>query len=297
MKVSLLNYGAITQGWWINDTPLILGYDKPQDYLTDPFYLGAIVGRVANRMGGAQFKLGDVQYALSANEGSNTLHGGVAGLSRQHWSLEQISSVEAVLNYTSPDGENGFPGEVRFEVRVYLSFPRLTYSISAQVDRPTPISVAQHNYYSLGSDRNVSDNCLKLASNGFLDIDNQGIPSGLVRGVRENGLDFISSKPIGDTAMDIDHYFVFAPNRDHQRPVAEVGAPSGFKLSVYSDQPGAQVYTAAHLSDPFQSGAGLCIEPSGYPNAPNISSFPAIICSPDNPYHQTLILEISGGHA
>lgn len=293
MSASLLNYGAVTQGWWINGTPLILGYENPQDYLTDPYFMGAIVGRVANRIGGAQFALDGTLFKLSANEGLNTLHGGLTGLSQQFWNLEQISSTEAVLNFTSPDGDNGFPGEVSFEVRVNLRYPRLSYTITAQPDRPTPISIAQHNYYSLGSQNVVSGHYLKLAAQRMLDVDDQGIPLGLIRDVGDVGLDFISSHPVGSAAADLDHYFVFDHDRDPKHPVAEIQASSGLGMAVYSDQPGAQVYSAAHLSDPFRSGAGLCIEPSGYPNAPNVASFPSVIYSPENPYRQTLTLEIS----
>lgn len=293
MSVALLNYGAITQGWWLGDTPLILGYETPEEYLTDPYYVGAIVGRVANRISGAQFELGGTQYNLSANEGGNTLHGGTAGLSHQRWALEQISPTEAAFDLVSPDGDNGFPGQVRFEISVQLKNPCLTYSITAQPDRPTPISISQHNYYALGRHQTVSEHGLKLASDRFLEVDDQGIPSGVLQGVKDGGVDFTRSKPVGRAATDLDHYFVFDPDRDHRDPVANVHAPSGLGMTVYSDQPGAQVYSAAHLSAPFRSGAGLCIEPSGYVNAPNIRAFPSIIYSKDHTYRQTLTLEIS----
>lgn len=295
MSVALLSCGAITQGWWINETPLILGYENPQDYLPDPYYLGAIVGRVANRIGGAELWLDGAPYPLSANEGANTLHGGVKGLSRRNWSLSQTAENEAVLNLVSPDGDNGFPGEVQFQVRVTLNYPRLTYRISAVPDRPTPISVAQHNYYTLGSTDGIADTRLKLASNRILDIDDQGIPTGQLRQVGKTGLDFTVPKSIGNAAQDIDHFFVFDPQRNPQTPVVEVAVDNGSKLSVYSDQPGAQIYSAAHLSDPFCKGGGVCIEPSGYPNAVNIPSFPTVICTPDRPYCQKLVLEISEG--
>ena len=297
MSVSLLSYGAITQGWWINDTPLILGYEDPQDYLTDPYYLGAIVGRVANRIGGADMQLDGIRYPLSANEGANTLHGGATGLSRQNWTLSQAAENEVVLGFVSPDGDNGFPGEVQFEVRVSLNYPRLTYAISARPDRPTPISIAQHNYYSLGSASSIVDTCLQLASDRLLDTDEHGVPTGQLRQVHDVGLDFTLSKPIGSALRAIDNFFVFDPQRSPQNPIAEVEAGSGLKLSVYSDQPGAQVYSVAHLSAPFNREGGVCIEPSGYPNAINVASFPPIIYSPDNPYRQTLDLEISGMRA
>ncbi len=293
MRVSLLGYGAITQGWWYKGQTLILGYDDPTEYLNDPFYLGALVGRVANRIGGAGFDLDGTHHALIANEGSNTLHGGAEGLSRQFWQVEQLSPCEAVLVHVSPHGAGGFPGAVRFEVRVRLDFPCLTYSISAWPDRPAPISIAQHNYYTLGSAQGISEHRLQLASDRHLELDDKGIPYGGIVDSASVGLDFSASQPIGQAAMDLDHFFLFGTGGKVAQPVATLAAPSGLTMTVHSDQPGAQVFSAAHLSAPFAPHAGVCIEPSGYPNAPNVPAFPSIICTPDKPYHQTLMLEMS----
>ncbi|WP_171126043.1 MULTISPECIES: aldose epimerase family protein [unclassified Ruegeria] len=295
MRVSLLSYGAITQGWWYKGLPMILGYESPQDYVTDKSYMGAIVGRVANRIGNARFDMENVRYELESNEGRNSLHSGWAGLSHQNWALEKIAANEAVLRHTSPEGASGFPGEVRFEVRVKLENPRLIYSISAQPDRPTPISIAQHNYYCLGSTTGISGHSLRLASHRVLELDNQGIPSGILNDARKGGMDFSEPKAISATLTDLDNYFVFDPARENGLPVADLTAPNGLQLSVWSDQAGAQVYSGAHLSEPFHKNAGVCIEPSGYPNAVNIPEFPSIIYSPEAPYAQTLIIEISEG--
>lgn len=293
MRVSLLSYGAITQGWWYKGLPMILGYENPQDYVTDTNYLGAIVGRVANRIGAARFDLGNVRYELDANEGRNTLHGGHVGLSHQYWNLEQTSAAEAVLRLTSPEGDSGFPGVIRFELRVRLDDPSLIYSISAIPDRPTPISIAQHNYYCLGTTGDNQGHRLRLASNRYLEVDDQGIPSGEIKDAKEGGIDFSTLKMISAASADLDNYFVFDHTRDYGSPVADLTAPSGLKLSVWSDQAGAQVYSGSHLAKPFRKWGGLCIEPSGYPNAPNIPAFPSIICTPDTPYEQTLVLKIS----
>ena len=292
MSVSLLSYGAITQGWWIRETPLILGYENIQDYLTDPYYLGAIVGRVANRIEGAQFALQGAVHHLTVNEGSTTLHGGLAGLSHRHWGIRRITSNQATLSLTSFEGDGGFPGLVKFELHVELGFPRLTYTITAWPDRPTPISIAQHNYYTLGCQPDILDCRLKLKSRQVLKLDEQAIPSGLVSDVCKGVMDFTTLRTIGEGARDLDHYFLFERGSDPHDPVAEVQVPLGLRLHVYSDQPGAQVYSAAHLSDPFKPGAGLCIEPSGYPNAVNIPSFPSVIHGRDAYYQQRLTLEI-----
>jgi aldose 1-epimerase len=295
MRLSVLNYGAITQGWWYKDVPLILGLNDPSAYLTDTRYLGAIVGRVANRIGGAKFELEGASFDLSVNEGENTLHGGDDGLSKQFWDLEQVAQNQVLLSYVSRDGESGFPGEIRFDVRIYLQFPRLIYSIIAQPDRPTPISIAQHNYYTLGGSEGVDAHMLKLATDRYLEIDDQRISSGQICTTKESDLDFSVSKTIGSASRGIDHYFCFDHDRDPKAPIAEFTSPSGLSLTVYSDQPGAQVYSGYEMPDPLRGSRGLCIEPSGYPNAPNVSSFPSMIFTPENPYRQELVLELSGG--
>lgn len=291
MSVSLLNYGAITQGWWIGDTSLILGYDNPQAYLNDPFYLGAIVGRVANRIKGAGFDLEGTRYRLNPNESANTLHGGAEGLSRQIWTLQQLSDREAVMSYLSPDGEGGFPGEVRFELHVSLRFPNLTYTITAQPDRPTPISIAQHNYYTLGSPAGVEDFSLRIDAAHVLETDEQGVPTGKLQDVQNTVLDF---RTPGCPSKNVDHFYLFNSDHDAQKPIAAIDAANGLGLQVFSDQAGAQVYSAGSLGAPFHAGAGLCIEPSGYPNAPNINAFPSMVFSPERPYHQTLTLKLTG---
>jgi len=293
MRVSVLSYGATTQGWWYKGIPLILGYDDPNDYITDRNYMGAIVGRVANRIGGAKFDMDDARFELDANEGPNTLHGGRAGLSHRNWDLEQLLANKVVLRLTSLEGECGFPGTVQFEVHVSLEYPRLVYEFHAKPDRPTPISMAQHNYYSLGSTSGISGHQLKLAADRLLSVKGQGIPLGPIAKAAEQGLDFTSSTAIKTT--DIDNFFVFNRERSSAHPVAELTAPSGLKMRLWSDQDGAQVYTGAHLTGMFSKRAGMCIEPSGYPNALNVPAFPSILCSPDLPYRQSLILEITEG--
>lgn len=295
MRVSVLNYGAITQGWWYKDVPLVLGFDDPTTYFTDTSYMGAIVGRVANRIGGAQFNLEGSHIELSANEGENTLHGGVDGLSKQFWNLEQIASNEAVLSYHSWEGESGFPGEVRFEVRISLESPRLSYTFTALPSQPTPISLTQHNYYTLGSSEGVDAHKLKLASNQYLELADLGVPTGRQCATAGSQLDFSTPKSIGRVREGIDHYFCFDQDRDLNAPVAVFSAPSGLALLAYSDQPGAQIYSGAKLAKPLCGSSGLCIEPSGYPNAPNIPSFPPIIVTPEEPYRQMLTLEVAEG--
>lgn len=142
LRVRVLNYGAVTAHcdlWsgaeWV---PMILGYQDMQSYLGDPFYLGAIVGRVANRVGAAQMKLGGQVVHLEPNEGQNQLHGGAQGLGRVFWELDQVTARSARLRHVSLHGANGYPGEAEFVVTIALQGRTVTYDMTVTVDRPTP---------------------------------------------------------------------------------------------------------------------------------------------------------------
>ncbi|MGR3322517.1 MAG: aldose epimerase family protein [Pseudooceanicola sp.] len=293
MSVALLSHGAVTQGWWLDDLPLILGYEEPGDYVSDRHFLGAIVGRVANRIGGARFELDGQEVLLPANEDGNLLHGGARGLWNRPWRIRQVSPNEARLTLHSPDGDGGFPGAVDFALRVRLDAPCLTYEITARPDRPTPISVAQHNYYCLGDPVGIGTHRLRVAADRVLSLDAEKVPDGGIEEVAGGPLDFTVPGPPGSAG--IDHFYVFDPDRDPDVPVADLRAPSGLTLRVRSDQPGAQVYAGQGLDGHFRPRAGLCIEPSGYPNAVNRPSFPSVIATPDRPYAQVLRLEIAEG--
>ncbi|MQQ10169.1 galactose mutarotase [Epibacterium sp. SM1979] len=293
MRVSLLSLGATTQGWWVNEVPLILGYEDPGAYTQNSGYLGVIAGRVANRIGGATFELDGVRYVLDANEGQNTLHGGAQSMVRQNWQIEQRSQTEAILHLFSNDGDCGFPGQVRFTLQVTLQAPRLIYTFLAEVDRPTPISLAQHNYYTLGETDGIAGLSLRLPGDHLLEKDAEGVPTGEILPAT-GPYDFRDFRPL-HTAPDLDHFYPFRPSvAGALRDIAELRAASGLGLRVMSDQPGAQVYAGGGLGAPFAPGAGVCIEPSGFPNAVNVGHFPSMIVTPDHPYCQRLVLDLTG---
>ncbi len=295
MRASVLNNGAFTQGWWYKDVRLFLGFNDLIKYFTDKTFMGATVGRVANRIGGARFELQGAGFELNANESEDPLHGGAEGLSKQFWNLEQTAPNEVVLRYLSRDGESSFLGNVRFGVSVTLRNPWLTYTLQDHSDRPTPISLTQHNYYTLGSAKGVDAHELELASERYSEIDEQGVPSGGLCSTKDSELDFSTPRSIRHVPMPIDHYFCFDQARDPTDPVTKFTASSALFLAAYADQPGAQVYSGAHMAKPLRGSSGSCIEPSGCPNAPNIPSFPSVICTPEKPYRHELSLEITEG--
>lgn len=307
--VTLINYGAITADWRIDvdgtATPMILGYQDLNDYPRSPYYFGAIVGRVSNRIGGGRFALPDGTIAkLATNEGATTLHGGPNGLGSVYWSLTKTAEDRAELTYRSEDGEGGFPGCVDVKVIVTLTEKSLTYDMSATVDRPTPISLAQHNYYNFGGTADIWDYSLKMPSHQVLEQNDIGVSTGSILDTTGSTKDFRAGQSMAAfKESGLDGHFVFdadALEADDLPTVADMRAPNGLGLRVFSDQLGAQIYTAHGLDSvpgglngqTYGRGAGLCVEPQGHPNAVNIAAFPSVMATPDAPYRQVLRLEI-----
>ncbi len=293
----MLNLGCITRSWLIpnHDTSVVLGYADPRSYLNNPMYMGAIVGRVANRIGGASFSLNGAHHTLEANEGNNTLHGGQHGLHTRIWDMRIHSPQSAIFKLSSPHGDEGFPGKVEFTIEVTLSGATLTYDMRATVDRPTPINLAQHSYYSLGGVQN--DHRLHIPARAITQTDAGNIPTGQYAGVADTRFDFSSTRRLGDAdpaGAGYDANYVL------NGPTISATSPTGLRLTMETDQPGLQFYSARGLSEvhaplPNQSHgpcAGFCFEPQGFPDALNQPDFPSIIATPDTPYRQRLAVTI-----
>lgn len=292
MSLGVIPHGACTHYWRIGDRDLIMSYPTADHYPNDPYYVGAIVGPVANRISGRPFQVGATPVTLNNNEGDKTLHGGAHGLFQKHWSLVERQQNRAVLSCFAPDGEDGFPGNVRFEVTIELGTRSLSYVMTAETDAPTPISLAQHNYYTLGLG-DTSQIGLRLTADRRLKQAHDGTTDGTFLAVNGTGLDFSDTGPRRIGSALFDDYLTFPADRDTADPVAEMVAPDGLRLGFFSDQLGAQVYSGHGLGAPFAAGQGLCFEPSGYPNAVHFDHFPSVIVTPDRPYRQVLKIEVS----
>jgi aldose 1-epimerase len=291
MEVTLLSFGAITRDWRIGGRSVILGYDDPADYGDDPFFFGIIAGRVANRIAGGRFVLGGEEVVLPLNDGANHLHGGPRGLGKRHWQMEADASANAVrLTCVSGHGDGGYPGRAAFEVVVSLSETRLTYEMRAEVDRPTPINLAQHNYYNLTGGE-IWDHELQIAADEYLPIDEGSIPLGHAAPVSGTIRDFRAPRRIGevDAAHEgIDHCMVLTGDQ----PAAVLTAPGAPTLRFFTDEPGLQVYTGKYLAGAHEPFTGICLEPQGFPDAVNQPGFPSVIVTPDAPYVQRLSIEV-----
>lgn len=305
LEVRLINLGCITQSLrmahWDADRSAVLGYHDATAYLSNPHYLGAVVGRVANRIEGAQFSLGEQIYRINANEGANTLHGGAGGLSTRVWSMEQDGDTAVQFRLVSEDGDQGFPARVVFTVTVSLHGNELTYDMRAKVDAPTPINMTQHNYYNLGTSKRVDGHHLTLPATEVLATDARGIPT--QRKTIANGpMDFSNGRPF-ETAKHagLDANYCLAETDNSLIKIHK----NTTRLQVNTNQAGLQVYTAGKLNDtaqPFGSqshGAfsGICLEPQGFPNAVNRPDFPPTIVTPDTPYQNKVTVTLTDDSA
>jgi aldose 1-epimerase len=217
--------------------------------------------------------------------------------------MEGEEAAEAAhLHYLSPDGEEGYPGTVEFEVTYRLQGPRLVCEMRGTPDRPTPINLAHHAYYNLGGRGTVQDHVLCVDAAEHTPLDEELIPVGSIEPVEDTPLDFREPRTIGDTALD--NHLVLRPDRDRGAPAAWARCPrTGHLLRLWTDQPGLQVFDAptmtipvpGHEGERYGPFAGLCLEAQHFPDSMHNPDWPSIVRTPDAPYFQRLEVEIARG--
>lgn len=290
LSLEVIEYGATIRSLEYKGQDVVLGYDDLKAYLNYDGCLGAVVGRYANRIGGASFKLNGKRYDLNANDGKNTLHGGLMGYDKVLWELEELTETSVGLKYFSPDGEEGFPGGLLVGVKYSVDGGKLTISYTAVSDEDTVVNLSNHTYFNLYPDGYIEDQFLTLYADYFTPIDKTLIPTGELRSVKDTPMDFTLIKRIGkdiDEEYDqlmlaggYDHNFVI--NGEGMRKFAEVSSPkSGIKMIGYTDNYGVQFYTGNFLTDRLCKGrrverrGGFCLETQNFPNAVNCDKFPS----------------------
>ena len=273
--------------------PLVLSLPDLPAYLKDTSYLGQLVGRYGNRIGGAAFELGGKKYALTANNGPNTLHGGEVGFGKYVWRVlgtgqGRMSFVK--LGHHSPAGVNGFPGNLEVTALISVFENTLSLTFEATTDEPTPISFTWHPYFTLSGDpgKPIDEQQLKIAASHYLPINDARVPTGEIAPVAGTPFDFRrarsmrvpppSSHPQIKLTGGFDHCWVL----DKNAPIAgELYAPSsGVRMRVKTNLPGLQMYGAYHLRTAYPGWHGICLEPENFPDAPNHANFPSSILKP-----------------
>jgi len=295
---------------------LVLGYDTLDGYLNDTSYFGAIVGRYANRIGGAQFKLDGHTYKLAANNGPNTLHGGIKGFNKAVWQaapFEHEGSAGLVLMHTSPDGDEGFPGALSVSVMYTLTDKNeLAIDYEATTDKPTVVNLTQHTYFNLGGDGSgdVLAYNLTINADSYTPVDKNMIPTGKFAKVEGTPLDFRTSTPVGahigadelKPMRGYDHNFVINRTDNNAVKAARVEDPkSGRVMEVFTTEPGVQLYNANHQDGSTVGKSGhhygqynaICLETEHYPDSPNKPSFPTTTLRPGETYKSHTVYAFS----
>jgi aldose 1-epimerase len=295
-EITVLSVGCAVMDWRVRDRPVVLGYRDPAHYLENPASMGAVCGRVANRIAGARFVLDGHTHKLPANEPPNHLHGGPGGLSRRIWDMSPDGDRAVEFTVVSEDGDQGYPGCVAFRVVMQLDGGRLTWEMHALPDRVTPINLVQHLYFNLMGKGTVTDHFLRVNADRYTPTGPDLIPLGRIEPVDGTAYDFRTPVRLGDGDGWDGNVLLNHGNG----PLAEVAAPDGTRLRLWTDRPGLQVYTSSMLTHSLPEGpgaahqrfAGLCLEAQDLPNAVNMPAFGSILCSPDAPYRQTTSIEI-----
>lgn len=300
MAVTVLTFGATVQKICLpvrgEMRDVCLGYDDPDSYYTQDGYLGATVGRICNRIGGAHFTLNGKEYRLPANENGNQLHGGPAALSHRLWSAE-VQDNAVIFSCLSPDGDDGYPGNIQVWVRYALDENNgLEITYGAISDQDTYFGMTNHTYFNLNGSGSVLDNTLQLDADSYTPPDAQLIPTGEIVPVAGTPLDFRKSKPLGqdfEKAGLYDNNFVL--NGDGMKKAARLESQD-LILDMETTQRCVQVYCACYdTPKPGKAGAQyqgtcfVCLEAQPFPDRMNHPNFPKDILFAGTPYHQTTV--------
>jgi aldose 1-epimerase len=308
VQVKISNYGGTVTAWNVPDkngnmSGIIIGLDSLNDYLQKPPYFGALIGRYGNRIGDAGFLLDGKEYHLAANNGKNSLHGGLKGFDKAVWDTNIIndSTPALILSYTSKDGEEGYPGNLKVIVKYSLSDDdELIIEYNAETDKPTPVNLTNHSYFNLTGDvsNTILNHTLMIDANNYTPVDSTLIPTGEIKSVSGTPFDFTRPKKIGTDINDVkggyDHNFVLnKKNSSLQLAAVLSDSLSGRKLEVFTTEPGLQFYTGNFLDGKFINHGGkpinlrtaLCMETQHFPDSPNKPKFPSTILKPGEKYH------------
>lgn len=292
LRATVLTLGAIVQDLRLEDEdrPLVLGCADPAAYLDRAQHMGAIVGRFANRIGGASFVLDGRRHDTDPNfPGRHTLHGGAEGTGRQVWSIEDLGPDRVTMGLALPDGHMGFPGNLTIRATIAVQARALAIEMQARTDAATPCSLAHHGYFALEPGGDIRDQHLWIYADSYLPVDGDLIPLPGIAPVEGTDFDFRSPRPIGGTGYD--HNFCLSRGPVPLRPVARLTGRSGLGMTVLTDAPGLQIYDGRHF-DGFAGlegqvcapYAGIAMETQHWPDAPNRADFPDAILRPGQTY-------------
>ena len=320
VSVDVINYGGIITRIETPDSNgnmgnIVLGLDNLEDYTNATTYFGAIIGRFGNRIANGKFSLNGTDYQLATNDGDNHLHGGVQGFDKKVWTMVPFStenSAGVTLSLVSPDGDQGYPGELTTQVTYTLTNKNtLDMQFVAKTNKPTIINMTQHSYFNLAGKGDILDHQMQINSNAITPVDGGLIPTGELMQVAGTPFDFRNPKAIGkeinidDEQLKLgkgyDHNFVLKnkPNHDLIEAANVYEPSSGRTLTVYTEEPAVQFYSGNFLDGSSKQASGLvhklrsgfCLEPQHFPDAPNQPTFPSTTLLPGEVYSTRIVYE------
>ena len=307
-EAHILPYGATLQSLWVPGRDgrlydVVLGYESEEEYRLHDGYLGAVVGRCANRIAGAAFSLDGTDYPLAANEGDNQLHGGPHGLHQKVWAWQQTAENAVTLSTVSPDGEGGWPGTLQVAVTYMLDGGALTIGYEAVSDRDTLCNLTNHAYFNLAGQGSgtIADHTLAVNASHYTPCGAGTIPTGEIRTVDGTALDLRQGAALDDRlgAAELAEYSGY----DHNFVLDNGGAAavlycgeSGIEMTVDTTLPGLQIYTAGFLTERqgkvgavYNKNHGVCLETQFWPDAVHHENFPSPVLRAGEVYrHRTV---------
>jgi len=323
MEVKITNYGATLVAVTVSDrdehpADVVLGYDSLAEYINGSNYFGCIAGRYANRIAGGRFKLNETSYLLAQNNGGNHLHGGIQGFGKAVWQAREVDNEDGLgleLTYLSPDGEEGYPGNLDVTMHYWLTDANeLRIDYEATTDKATPVNLTHHSYFNLaGHDSGtILGHELMLAADRITPVDKGMIPTGEYKAVAGTPFDFTTPTAIGKRVdaddqqikygLGYDHNFVLSRWDGKLRLAATLHEPkSGRFMEVLTTEPGVQFYCGNFLDGTnigkgghaYPYRGGLCLETQHYPDSPNRPNFPSTILRPGEVYRYETIYRFS----
>lgn len=292
-------------------TDVIMGYARPEDYIDKEHkYFGALIGRYGNRIGGAEFTLNGKTYKLAKNNGKNSLHGGVEGFDQKFMNAE-VKGNKLVLSYLSPDGEEGFPGNLDVTVSYELTDKgELIIEYRAVTDKDTPCNLTNHAYFNIGDDDTVLDQTLYIKSSRITPVDDELIPHGEYLDIDGTPFSFKDGVKLGKNMFSDEHIiklcngfdFNYCIDRETENGLELCASvydeKSGRFMECFTTLPGVQLYTSNTVGGTvgkkvYKNHAALCLETQGYPNSPNCPEYPSTILKKGEEYKTTTVYKFS----
>ena len=324
MVVKIITLGGIITSVEVPDRSgklanVVLGFDNLAGYEGPHPYFGALIGRYGNRIGNAGFTLDGQPYALAVNDGTNNLHGGLKGFDKQVWSgkaIEGDAGVGVELSYLSPDGEEGYPGNLSVTVTYSLTEDNgIQINYSASTDKNTVVNLTNHSYFNLAGNGagTVYDQIVQINADRYTPVNGSLIPTGELAPVAGTPFDFRTPKVIKGGLRSSHPQVVYGRGYDHNfvlnrqsssglEMAARVYDPSsGRAIEVWTTEPAMQFYTGNFIDSTlvgssggiYRQGDGLCLETQHYPDSPNQPDFPTTTLKPDETYHSTTVYKFT----